>query len=495
MTPRLPFHVTPRPPSPLVAVLPIAFGLAACGVFEQDKVSVGEGNPDDVNGGLLDGGVLPDGAVIGGGNGMGDGDGDGNGSGDGDGDGDTRTGFLDGGFLPDGAPIDGLVDGGTFEPEIDISTCTVGEDDQYEFTVPFVEGGYDLAPGPVDFGFAYYRDGDCKHIIDTAIVSSSEGAPEPASVIDDCRTIREVSIANTFDGWWLAWTDNYADRIELFSVELDETLQIPSSAERRRITDNMFFEKRPVLADVAGSPLLAWYEERTAGRAILTSGLEDADTPREVIAAGDGRQPIELALAQVGMDNAALAWVEEVANRGVWLQALDGAGAKVGVPVQLTDFAAPGSTVDIATRDRDGAGVIYSQGIDQVNFEVRFRRLHDDASLWGEEVKVISRPLQAKDAGIARIGGGYVVAYRAIPNGGTITEPQVRLAFISKEGNVTKDANGRVVTFPVVPATRDGSQIEVQASTDGQLMLAFVDGNDDAGNALRVVRRRLDCSF
>ena len=109
-------------------------------------------------------------------------------------------------------------------------------------------------------------------------------------------------------------------------------------------------------------------------------------------------------------------------------------------------------------------------------------------------LKLISRPLQGKDAGLVRVGGGYAVVYRAVPDGGTITQPEVRLVFVTKEGNLTRDSAGRLVTFPIAAAARDGSRIQVKLSVDGQLFVAFVDGNDAGENTLRLIRRRLDCT-
>ncbi|MGD8859243.1 MAG: hypothetical protein PVI30_04475 [Myxococcales bacterium] len=453
-------------------------------LFEDDKyVSTGEGSGRGVSTALPDG-ALPDGRTPGGG---GDGDGDGDGSG-------LEMAF-DGGFLPDGAPLGGGDDddAGT-AGELDVSGCSVAADEGFEISVPTVEGGFALTPGTVDFGLAYLGEGNCAGVIDTAIVPSLVGSPSPRTIIDDCRTIVELSLVSSADRWFMAWTDNSADRVELFSAQLGDDLSL-GEATRTRVTDNMAFERRPKLADIAGNAVLAWVEEETGGQRPIKTRVLGADGGSEaiVIAGSDGRLPIELAIAQMGEERGALAWVEEIANQGVWLQPLDGEGKKAGTPRQMTPYAAPGSTVDLATRERDGGATIYSIGIDQVSFEVRFRRLDEQADFWGEEVKVIGRPLQGKDAGIARLGGGYVVAYRAIPDGNTITSPQVRLAFVTKEGNVTKDPQGRVVTFPVAPATRDGSQIQVKVSVDGQIMLAFVDGSSADSNTLRIIRRRLDC--
>ena len=425
------------------------------------------------------------------------GGGGGNGS-SGDGSGGGLDGSLsDGGLtvLPDGAVIgggaDGGGDGGGLEPEIDVSACSIANDESFEIEVPFVRDGFAITAGHTDFGLAHLRDADCKHAIDTAVVSSSSGVPIPETVLDGCDTMRDVTLAGLPDGYQLAWTDNFTNTIELHTLKLDTMLHAMDDAERTTLTQNALFERNPVAAALNGEPLIAWVGDASGKRRIL---VQRPGTPAvEPVPESAGREPIELAFAQVGPEHMALAWVEEVANRGIWMLPLDGEGNAQGEPTQLTNFAAPGSTVDIAGRKEDGGSVVYSVGIDQTSFEVRWRRLFADATVRGDEVKIVSAPLQGKDASIARLGGGYVIVYRAIPDGHIVTEPEIRLAFVSKDGNLSKDAQGRLISFPVVSAARDGSPIQAEVSVDGQLLLAFVDGSDSAANVLRVVRRRLDC--
>jgi len=400
---------------------------------------------------------------------------------------------TDGGLivLPDGRVIGGNQDGGGFAPEIDVSACSIANDESFEIAVPFVRDGFAIAAGHTDFGLAHLRDADCKHAIDAAVVSSTSGVPMPHTVIDGCDTMRDVTLVGLPDGYQLAWTDNVTNTIELHTMKLDTMLRVPDGTERTTLTQNALFERNPVAAALNGEPLIAWVGDDSGDRRIL---VQRPGTPAvEVVPEAAGRDPIELAFAQVGPDHMDVAWVEEVANRGIWLLPLDDQATPQGDPLRLTDFAAPGSTVDIAGRPEDGGSVVYSVGIDATNFEVRWRRLWADGTLRGDEVKVIASPLQGKDASIARLGGGYVIAYRAIPDGHVITEPEVRLAFVSKDGNLNKDAQGRLVTFPIVPAARDGSPIQAEVSVDGELLIAFVDGSDSAQNVLRVIRRRLDC--
>jgi hypothetical protein len=239
--------------------------------------------------------------------------------------------------------------------------------------------------------------------------------------------------------------------------------------------------------------MVAWIAEDGSKRGIATQLILDDAPRRDPLDIDDGHIPIDLDLAPVG-GGAGLVWVEEVGHRGIWYQPLSALGAAVGAPVELNNFAAPSSTVDIAHRVNDGGAIVYSLGIDLVGDELRFQRLAEDGSLRGDEIKIISPPLQAKDAGIAHLGGGYVIAYRALPDGESITQPQIRIVFVTKDGRVSRDAAGRVTTFAVANAERDGSRVHVEASSEGQLLLAFVDGNAvDGTSTLRLIRRSLAC--
>ncbi|MDH5672855.1 MAG: hypothetical protein OEZ06_11945 [Myxococcales bacterium] len=398
-------------------------------------------------------------------------------------------------FLPDGRLVtDFLADedaGGT--PELDINTCSVAEDAAYEYNVPLLESGFALTPGPLDFGLAFVRQGSQSPFrIDTAIVLASSGAPTPTTVLEGSQQIGELALLSSIDGWLMAYTDNSANKSELYAAGLSDTLALDPGRPIERLTNNDAIEARPALADVAGRPMGAWIERGSGGSSLRTRLLSDASS-REVVAAAAGHQPMELSLAQMGTEGAALAWAEEQGQKGVWLLRIDADGAAIGEPLLMSSEAAPWSSVALATRTRDGGATVYSLGVAQVSSEVRFRRLDRDGSFRTDEVKVIGKPLQARDAGLAPLGGGFVVAYRALPDGTAITQPEIRMLFISRDGALAKDNAGRPISFPVAPAAQDGSPIQVKVSVDGHVMMAFVDGGAGGEHMLRIIRRRLDC--
>jgi hypothetical protein len=173
------------------------------------------------------------------------------------------------------------------------------------------------------------------------------------------------------------------------------------------------------------------------------------------------------------------------------LQPLHTWGVSSGDRIKLTDKVAASSSVDMASRT-DGGAVIYSIEIDDLP-QVRFRRLDANGQPVASERSIIGPPLRAQGASLAPLGGGYAVTYRALP-GGNVTTPEVRLTFVTKEGNVMRDAGGHLLSFRIGDATMAQGRTAVSVSVEGQIMVAWLDGDVSTGrNLLKVVRRRLDC--
>jgi hypothetical protein len=160
--------------------------------------------------------------------------------------------------------------------------------------------------------------------------------------------------------------------------------------------------------------------------------------------------------------------------------------------VQLSAAVTTDNAVDLATREEDGGAVIYSVDVG-TRHEVRFRRLSDEGAFLSDEIKVVSGALEGRDASLARLGGGYVVAFRSLPEDPD-AKPEIRIMFVTKEGNLQKDSVGRLITYPVTEASASGGRVSVRVSADGQLLIGFLDATD-AGIKLRLLRKRLDCAL
>jgi hypothetical protein len=399
--------------------------------------------------------------------------------------------------LPDGQVIDVDAAIERYPRESDVSSCAIGEEDTWSTQVRiFDEGGFSLVPGPIGFGLAFRgtRVAGCAQTLEVMTLGAAMGFGEPRPIDTACSVITDVSLLGTADGWRVAWVDNFTNSEELHTLALDADMNVEQGAVRETLTSNAGKrERKPVLREVAGRPLAAWISEDVASKArsIQTQLLDGMSAARIVLDEGAGETPEAIALAQMSTDGAALAWVGPLASPGVWLQPLDATGAAGGERVKLSDKVAASSSVDMATR-LDGGAVVYSVEVDG-SPQVRFRRLDPAGKPLASERSIIGPPLRAQGASIAPLGGGYAVTYRALPGGG-IDATQVRLTFVTKEGNLLRDAGGRLRSFHIGDATMAQGRTAVSVSVDGELMVAWLDADLASGeNVLKVVRRRLDC--
>jgi hypothetical protein len=258
----------------------------------------------------------------------------------------------------------------------------------------------------------------------------------------------------------------------------------------------MLVEQRPVLASLNGVPYAAFIakDPETNKLRISTVGVDTTPDVKDVLPESDTRKPAAIAFRQIGKNNAVVAWTDEAGSgtQGVWVRATDLTGAPTGDPQLVSDIASAATTIDLAARDaeNEGGAIVYSVNLGDTS-EVRFRRISSTGDVLADEVKIVSGALQGRDASIARLSGGYVIAYRALP-GGTVTEGEIRLTIVSKEGTLMRDAVGNLYTFKVASAGAGGGRITMRLSNEGQLLVGFVDG-DASMKQLRLVRKRLDC--
>ena len=123
------------------------------------------------------------------------------------------------------------------------------------------------------------------------------------------------------------------------------------------------------------------------------------------------------------------------------------------------------------------------------------RRLNAEGGFTSDEVKVVTFPLQGRDASISRLGGGYAVAFRSI-NEADPSRSEVRLMFVTKEGNLMRDSAGRVASTLIAEASATGGRVTTRVSRDGQLLIGFLDIDPSNGQRkLRLFRKRLDCAL
>lgn len=455
-----------------------------------------------------------DGSTMDGSGGDGDGDGDGSITGDGSMSGDGS--FLDSVDLPDGSIVldDGAVqlpDGEVIDQEtaemrygmeIDVTTCELSELDDIAIPVTFGdEGGFSIAAsGSSGFGIAVNQnETNCPTNVGVAVLPSMGALPSPKPLLPGCKVARDVAMLGIVGGYHLAWVDNSTETAELHRIMLDRDMKTMGGFERITITDSADeLEVRPVLGTISERSLLAWITRNsvTKQEAIMGKFLDGEDTETfALVEAGANHDPQGLAITPISIENRGeIAWVGPQTAPGVWVLPLDETGHPDGSPIKLTDRVGASSSVDLAPRI-DGGGAVYSIVIDSIP-QVRFRRLDYMGQPRGDERVLISTPQRAQDASIAGLGGGYAVAYRVLPSSGD-EGAEIRLTFISKEGNVTRDAQGRVVSYKIGDSTLSSGRTQVEVSLDGVLMIGWLDAADSgtSGNVLKVARRSLTCAL
>jgi len=381
-------------------------------------------------------------------------------------------------------------DGGPKEPFDPREDCKIVEErGELAREVTFGdEAGFAVTPGLTGFGVAYQSD-NCGAISVLPVASLGE-YPEPNTMFTSCETVAQgVSLLYQGEGYRLRWIDNVTGSAELQGMQLPSSLAPPGNPERSSITNNLVRERTPVQASFGTNPYLAWISQDGDQRSILLQG--GAESEPQTLVAGDAEYgPTRLALAQLGDSTGALAFVSEVKKPGVYLMPLTAAGAPRAEPLQLTAAVSVGNTVDLATRTEDGGAVVYSQNLGD-RHEVRFRRLSKEGALISDEIKVASFPLQGRDASVSRLGGGYLVAFRSL----LADDPEraeVRVTFLTKEGNLQRDSAGNVASYVIAEASASGGRLTARVSQDGQLLVGFL---DTATSQFRLIRKRLECAL
>lgn len=403
--------------------------------------------------------------------------------------------------LPDGEVIDVEEAIKRFKHEIDVSTCGITDADGWEDQVDFSEqSAFSLVPGQVGFALAYQHSRDCSDNI-ALLDISSDGFPEqPRYLMPDCHLVSGVALASGATGIQVAWVDNSRGSDEIFSAPLDWELRREERDPHVQINKADPIdepERTPVVAEVNGRMLAAWVTRYDTGMGDTVHARvlgSDDDDIVELVAQKEGRRPRAMAFASMGQRAAALVWVETQGQLGIWLQRIDPDAKSLEPPILLSRDVGPGSSVDVATRagEAQGGAIIYSIELDGAKL-VRFRRLNDLAEPFETERNIIGSPLRAQAASLFALGGGYAVIYRAFPGGG-ITSPEVRLTFVSKEGNIQADPAGHLISFPIGPCAESNSRTSVAVSVEGELMVGWTDADLSSNErTLKLVRRRLNC--
>lgn len=445
---------------------------------------------DDVDSGMdtRDGGL--DGSVEGGSGGKGGSGKGGSGSGGKGGSGAGSGGGGEGG----GGGGSGGTGGAPTMPDPDRCKVTSDQNSWSQVVEDIDANRFAVATGLTGFGAAFETESAVSGCTSLGVlpVAASGAFPMPSMFNDDCFKVVHKTLLHVTQGWRLVWVDNSAEgyKTELQSMLLNDDMKSFMGSARTRLTTNDQTESRPVLASVENGAMLAFIARSTDNQhRIVSLKLDGQSTEKDVLPMSADHTPTALAMIQIGSEDVAIAWVEEVGTPGVWLQRTDLDGTPTGDRIQVSDFASAGTTVDLAVRNiGEGGAVLYSIG-----GEVKFRRLNAAGELLADEIKIVTGPYVGKDASFARLSGGYAIAYRALP-GGPITAPELRLTFVTKEGSVMQDAQGGLISYKLADIADTSGRVTLRVSNDGQLLIGFVDSESNT-KRLRLIRRRLDCAL
>ncbi len=380
------------------------------------------------------------------------------------------------GALPDGAVGDGGAgDGGAgceMAPSghIRLGTDAVGHATRVVAIAPHANG----------FTVAWAAAGVGIDQIWTREVPSSGTAPDAVQVTTSAIS-RSPSLASLGTSTLLSFYDNSAGNYEVQVVPLDASASPVGSP--MRLTMNTLRDDQPALVTLGTGFLAAWVEDdmvagtRTAKTHLLSSGGAPSGSVQTV--SSPGQSPTTPILSPL-MGGPGVAWAE-VGSSGtdVILQRLDMSGATTGGPITLSTEHNADGAVDMAT-DEGGGAVVFGTLVGGVRPEVRFRPIDGTGMPTGPERILTMAPEQGRDPSIAMFAGGYVVSYRAIADTG-LSQPEIRLAFVDRLGNV-------VTRTSVTNCVALGGRTTVRVAGDGTILVGWNDQSGPTEGSLTVVR-------
>lgn len=390
------------------------------------------------------------------------------------------SGPDDGGGLD--APIGdaGDVDGGGFDPGLCRADPT---SDVFTLATDSLARVRDVgvAAGTTGLGVAWSARAEGAENVWLAEIPPTGAALIAAQQITTGTSLqRDPVIAPNGLGWFLAWYGNPDADFEIYA-EAFEDGRIVDGGSLERLTTRAGRDDAPVLLARSDGAMAGWIETRgaTMGErvpvvrslsttAAPTAGQHDGTTASTTV----GR--FVLAPRNGGLS---LAWVESGGTPRALLQQLDASGVPSGTPIQLSTEPNLDGSLDLAT-DESGGAAVWGTSIAGSRPQVRARLLDGSGNPLASEV-VITDTTTGRDATIAPIAGGYVIAYRALDG-----SPVLRLDF--------RDANlDPAATLDVVPVSASGGSVTIRTSGEGRMVVGWADV-DATTTTIRAARIRCD---
>ncbi|MGE0788949.1 MAG: hypothetical protein AB7S26_24970 [Sandaracinaceae bacterium] len=283
---------------------------------------------------------------------------------------------------------------------------------------------------------------------------------------------RAPALVGHRDGYLLFYVDNPDGQgFDLRARSLDAELTV--SDRRVQLTTSPEAEERSVSAIVRGDAALivAWVssDARAAETRAYAARVDASGAPtgpvRELALPDGSPTSVRLVMGDFGP----LAVIADAGHGAVYVQRLTEGGAPEGAPSRVDEGGNVFGGVD-ATWGIEGGAVVYGDTVSEVRAALRFRALDAQGEPILDERPLGMGALGDTDGSVASIGGGYLVAYRALGDDDTA---EIRLAMLSESGLVIDD-------LAIAGASRDGGAVQVRSAPDGSASLVWGDRQADA---------------
>lgn len=388
------------------------------------------------------------------------------------------------------------------EPEKGLSgNCAV--DSNKIYTVAERDRPFTSTPLAVDavssrFMIPFVTGGDCLDNVNMAslIGAATGGEPTSKTAIETCALVRSAAATALSDRWLVADTDNREAPYDIWVTPYDGATG--ASLESQRATEDSQVEVALALSTLSdgASALMAYASEaENAGQTLYVRPLGNAGKPSGNPVKLDGSsddKPLyfsNLAMKPLGQ-GAGLVYVRYSADyttSDIVFVALDLLGNPLRDPWVLTGNAGPSPSVDL-TIDRSGGGIVYARAEAMTGRQVWFQLIDaaGQAALLrtgttrSPAQRIVTPPARGMDVSITQLRASFVIAYRALPEAGT-GRAVIRAYFLDRNGAVVGSSD-------VSYSSLGGGRTNVQSATDGRVVVAWNELNDDGGSALKVAR-------
>lgn len=398
------------------------------------------------------------------------------------------SGPRDAGPPRDGGDLDGaLGDGGELpDGSVGPSTCTVASpDDLFALTTDLIERDRTptVAANASGFAVAWSETRGSEDVFVWTLPPGATTGTETRVTMDSAIS-RDPAISANGTGWAVAWYDNSMAGYEIYAQAL-ATSGMPMGTPTR-LTSNMARDDSPAILSFGSGLLAAWVtEDLMAGSRTASTRLLAATTAPSAAATAITAPPLaptSLVLSPL-MDGAGLGWAQTSAGVAqAYVQRVGMDGHALGTAQMLSTEANADGSIYLATTS-SGGGAVFGARISGVRPEVRFRPIDGTGAPSGPERIITPTPELGQDASIAAFAGGYVVAYRAAPDG-TITVPTLRLALL--------DSLGGVISKLDLDATEmRGGRTSIAVAPDGRILVVWSESTDTKTN---IRAARITCS-